>query len=103
MMQDLNDRLMKLELLYMEQEDMVQTLSRIVHQQEDKIELLEKPLELLPLKGYIDSFFDNVKVMAEEENMKNNRLALHKRVENLFRKFGDFNEIVIKEGDDVSR
>lgn len=44
MMQDLNDRLMKLELLYMEQEDMVQTLSRIVHQQEDKIELLEKQL-----------------------------------------------------------
>jgi uncharacterized coiled-coil protein SlyX len=44
MMQDLSDRLMKLELLYMEQEDMVQTLSRIVHQQEDKIELLEKQL-----------------------------------------------------------
>ncbi len=43
-MEDLNNRLIKLELLYMEQEDTVQTLSRIVHQQEDKIELLEKQL-----------------------------------------------------------
>ena len=44
MMQDLSNRLMKLELLYMEQEDTVQVLSRIVHQQEEKIELLEKQL-----------------------------------------------------------
>ncbi|MCK5896269.1 MAG: SlyX family protein [Cocleimonas sp.] len=35
---------MKLELLYMEQEDTVQTLSRIVHQQEDKIAQLQKQL-----------------------------------------------------------
>ncbi|HIQ49300.1 MAG TPA: glycine--tRNA ligase subunit beta, partial [Aquifex aeolicus] len=64
---------------------------------------IENPLELLPLKMYIDNFFDNVKVMAEDEKIRNNRLALLKRVENLFKKFGDFNEIVIKEGDDVSR
>ncbi|HIP42900.1 MAG TPA: glycine--tRNA ligase subunit beta, partial [Aquifex aeolicus] len=64
---------------------------------------IENPLELLPLKMYIDNFFDNVKVMVEDENIKNNRLALLKRVENLFKKFGDFNEIVIKEGNDVSR
>ena len=43
-MEDLNDRLMKLELLYMEQEDLVQTLSDIVHQQQTKIEVLEKQL-----------------------------------------------------------
>ncbi|AAC07870.1 glycine--tRNA ligase subunit beta [Aquifex aeolicus] len=59
---------------------------------------LKSPLELLPLKEYIDKFFDNVKVMAEDEKIRNNRISLLKRVENLFRTFGDFNEIVIKEG-----
>ena len=63
---------------------------------------IRNPLELLELKEYIDKFFDNVKVIADEENIKRNRLALLKRVEDLFRKFGDFNEIVIKEGSDVS-
>ena len=43
-MEDLKNRLMKLELLYMEQEDMVQILSRVVHQQESKIERLEQRL-----------------------------------------------------------
>jgi len=59
---------------------------------------IESPLELLPFKEYIDKFFDNVKVMAEDKKVRNNRISLLKRVENLFRKFGDFNEIVIKEG-----
>ncbi|WP_461831268.1 glycine--tRNA ligase subunit beta [Aquifex sp.] len=63
---------------------------------------IKNPLELLRLKEIIDRFFDNVRVMAENEEIKRNRLALLKRVENLFRKFGDFNEIVIKEGQDVS-
>ncbi|GAB6066096.1 glycine--tRNA ligase subunit beta [Aquifex pyrophilus] len=63
---------------------------------------VKTPLELLKLKEVIDSFFDNVRVMAEREEVRRNRLALLKRVENLFRKFGDFNEIVIKEGQDVS-
>ena len=43
-MEDLKNRLMKLELLYMEQEDTVQTLSRIVHQQESKIDRLQQRL-----------------------------------------------------------
>ncbi|RUM31331.1 MAG: glycine--tRNA ligase subunit beta, partial [Aquifex sp.] len=59
---------------------------------------IASPLELLPLKKYIDNLFDNVKVMAEEEEIRRNRISLLKRVEKLFRKFGDFNEIVIKEG-----
>ncbi|NPB07952.1 MAG: glycine--tRNA ligase subunit beta [Aquificae bacterium] len=61
------------------------------------------PLDLLQIKEYIDSFFDNVRVMAEEEELRRNRLALLKRVLNLFHKFGDFNEIVLKEGSDVSK
>jgi len=62
----------------------------------------ENPLELLELKEYIDAFFDNVRVMAEEKELRENRLALLKRVLNLFHRFGDFNEIVLKEGSDVS-
>ncbi|MCK5918261.1 MAG: SlyX family protein [Cocleimonas sp.] len=47
---------MKLELLYMEQEDTVQTLSRIVHQQESKIERLEQ--RLLQVAEKLDSIDD---------------------------------------------
>jgi uncharacterized coiled-coil protein SlyX len=44
MMEDFKNRLMKLELLYMEQEDVVQTLSHLVYQQDDKIARLQKQL-----------------------------------------------------------
>ena len=43
-MEDLNDRIMKLEMLYTEQEDVIQVLSRLVHHQQTKIEILEKQL-----------------------------------------------------------
>lgn len=73
----------------------------------EKLKELEKrqlkdPLELLELKEYVDKFFDQVMVMVKEEDIMRNRLALLKRIEDLFRIFGDFNEIVIKEGNDVS-
>jgi SlyX protein len=55
-MEDLKNRLMKLELLYMEQEDTVQTLSRIVHQQEGKIEHLKQ--RLLQITEKLDSIED---------------------------------------------
>ena len=73
----------------------------------EKLKELEKrqlkdPLELLELKEYVDKFFDKVMVMVKEEDIMRNRLSLLKRIEDLFRIFGDFNEIVIKEGSDVS-
>ena len=43
-MDDLNDRLMTLELMFMGQEDVIETLSHLVHQQQNKIDLLEKQL-----------------------------------------------------------
>ncbi len=43
-MDDLNERLMKLEIMFMGQEDTIETLSAIVHQQQTKIDLLEKQL-----------------------------------------------------------
>ncbi|MCK5902083.1 MAG: SlyX family protein [Cocleimonas sp.] len=44
-MDDLNHRLVKLELLYMEQDDVVQVLNRVVHQQQIQIGQLEKQLQ----------------------------------------------------------
>jgi SlyX protein len=46
-MDDLKNRLIKLELLYMEQEDVVQTLSHLVYQQDDKIVYLQQQLRQL--------------------------------------------------------
>ncbi len=43
-MNDLNDRLMKLEIMFMGQEDTIGTLNTLVHQQQIKIDLLEKQL-----------------------------------------------------------
>lgn len=55
----------------------------------DALHLLKK---LCPL---IDSLFDNVMVMTEDEKIRDNRLALLDYVRNLFHKIADFEEIVI--------
>ncbi len=49
--------------------------------------------ELLKLKPYIDSFFDNVMVMVKDEKIKNNRLSLMKMIDSLFKKLADFTKI----------
>lgn len=41
-------------------------------------------LELATLKDVIDAFFDNVMVMADDEQVKNNRLAILAELQNLF-------------------
>lgn len=50
--------------------------------------------ELFTLKGDIDHFFDKVMVMAEDENVKNNRLNLLNRLIQNVREVADFAEIV---------
>jgi glycyl-tRNA synthetase beta chain len=42
----------------------------------------------------IDRFFDDVLVMAEDEKVRNNRLALCRRISQLFRQLADFTLIV---------
>ncbi len=49
---------------------------------------------LVVLKAPIDDFFVGVMVMADEEAIRNNRLALLVRVRNLFRRYADFSKIV---------
>jgi len=40
--------------------------------------------ELAGLRAAVDAFFDNVMVMADDEAVKNNRLALLKQLQGLF-------------------
>ncbi len=49
--------------------------------------------EIVSLKKYIDNFFDNVMVMVKEEEIKENRLSLLKKINELFRKIADFTKI----------
>jgi tetrameric-type glycyl-tRNA synthetase beta subunit len=46
-------------------------------------------IKLAGLRSEVDSFFDQVMVMADEERVRNNRLALVKSVSNLFRNVAD--------------
>jgi len=47
------------------------------------------------LKERVDAFFDGVLVMAKDENVKNNRLALLKRISNLFMGLADLSKVVV--------
>jgi glycyl-tRNA synthetase beta chain len=49
---------------------------------------------MLELKPYIDRFFDNVMIMAEDEKLKNNRLSLLKEINDLFRNIADFTKLI---------
>jgi glycyl-tRNA synthetase beta chain len=49
--------------------------------------------EIATLKGVVDDFFDKVMVMAEDERVRTNRLALLQEVKGLFRDIADFAKI----------
>ncbi len=49
---------------------------------------------LAGLKDPLDHFFDNVLVMVEEEELRLNRLALLRKVQELYLEFADFSRIV---------
>lgn len=48
---------------------------------------------ILKMKEPIDRFFDDVMVMAEDERLKNNRLALLRSIAELFLRIGDFSKM----------
>jgi glycyl-tRNA synthetase beta chain len=50
-------------------------------------------LEIAALKIFVDNFFDGVLVMAEDENIRNNRLALLGSISDLFALFADFSKL----------
>jgi glycyl-tRNA synthetase beta chain len=50
-------------------------------------------LEMTKMKQPIDSFFDKVMVMVEDEPLRNNRLALLDRIGKLFLRIADFSKL----------
>jgi glycyl-tRNA synthetase beta chain len=51
---------------------------------------------LVALKAPIDAFFAGVMVMAEDEAVRKNRLAVLVRVRNLFRRYADFSKVRVE-------
>jgi glycyl-tRNA synthetase beta chain len=51
---------------------------------------------LVSFKESIDSYFDKVFVMDKDEEVKNNRLALLKKIKDMFLVYGDFSKIRIE-------
>jgi len=50
--------------------------------------------ELSTLRGTVDRFFDEVLVMAEDRKLRENRLALLKRLQSLFSRVADLSQLV---------
>ena len=50
--------------------------------------------DLVALKDFIDLFFDNVMVMVENEELKENRMALLRLIHSTFTKTADLSKIV---------
>ena len=60
----------------------------------DKKEYIKGINQLKKIRPYIDNLFDNVLVMTDNKQLKNNRLTLLYYVRSLFHLFCDFEEIV---------
>ncbi|SHH34962.1 glycyl-tRNA synthetase beta chain [Caloranaerobacter azorensis DSM 13643] len=84
-------------------EDKERDLYRIYINTKDKVDEYlrkreyDKALDtLIDLKEPIDNFFDNVMVMVEYEDIKNNRLGLIKRISDMMFSICDLSKIVMK-------
>jgi glycyl-tRNA synthetase beta chain len=54
-------------------------------------------LEIMVTLGKeIDIFFDEVMVMAEDRKIRNNRIALLRRISDLYRRLADFSALQIE-------
>ncbi|SFP21051.1 glycine--tRNA ligase subunit beta [Salibacterium halotolerans] len=60
----------------------------------DKADIQTAYNQLEALKPLIDSYFDHVMVMADDEAVKNNRLAMMKQLSSEISRFADFRQIV---------
>ena len=72
--------------LYNESKSVKSGVEKYISQSEYNI-VFDKVLEIKP---HIDAFFEKVMVMAEDENVKKNRIALLNSVKNIFGGFIDF-------------
>jgi glycyl-tRNA synthetase beta chain len=70
--------------------DAVASVARVKTGEKDYLAALR---EIAGLKGPVDAFFDGVMVMAEDEQVRNNRLALLTGIARLFSAIADFSRI----------
>ena len=49
--------------------------------------------ELASLKDPIDTFFDEVMIMTDEKNIRNNRLAILRQIQHLFSQVADLSQL----------
>ena len=82
------------------QEDAEQKLSDVLTTLDDKVQSLiddtkyqEALEELSTLREPVDAFFDDVMVMADDEALKNNRIALLNKLHNLFLQIADISKL----------
>lgn len=68
-------------------------VSHIVETKVADHDYLSALTEIATLKGVVDDFFDKVMVMAEDERVRTNRLALLQEIKGLFRGIADFAKI----------
>ena len=73
-------------------------LSPSVESLKDKGRYEEALVRIASLRPAVDSFFDDVMVMAEDETVRNNRLAFLARLRKEFSTIADFSEIVSGDG-----
>jgi glycyl-tRNA synthetase beta chain len=70
-----------------------QEANRLVSEHLDNRDFDGALLKVVALKEPVDTFFDDVMVMAENQALRNNRLALLRQVADLFDQFADFSKI----------
>lgn len=69
------------------------TIKEIVAKHIESGSTREALFEVASIRGEVDSFFDNVMVMVDDEKIKNNRIALLSEVAGVFGQFADFSRI----------
>ncbi|GAB7026937.1 glycine--tRNA ligase subunit beta [Geotalea toluenoxydans] len=67
--------------------------SSMVEEKVVQREYLAALTQIASLKSAVDDFFDKVMVMAEDERVRNNRLALLQEIKSLFRDIADFGKL----------
>ena len=82
------------------QEDAEKKLNDVLTTLDDKVQSLidaanyqEALAELSTLRESVDQFFDDVMVMADDEALKNNRIALLNKLHNLFLQIADISKL----------
>ncbi len=74
--------------------------SNIIGENVEKFLLAEEYInafkELLKINSVIDQYFEDVHVMHDDENIKNNRIAQIKIISNLFKQIADLSKLVIE-------